>query len=157
MKDSELNYIEAIVMFCEKNIEIENVGKLINKLPQGETEIRGTTPQLYQERFTRFLVAVKGLEAYRMYLAMRNHFRSKTYNFLKSPYSKAKPETYDKRKDKYFFVKLSRKYDEKQLAQFYLSNFLADNCEWIGAMSANGERNYIEYQKEYNHYRHVSH
>ena len=32
MKDSELNYIEAIVMFCEeKNIEIENVGKLINK------------------------------------------------------------------------------------------------------------------------------
>lgn len=90
---------------------------------------------------------MKGLEAYRMYLAMRNHFRSKTYNFLKSPYSKAKPETYDKRKDKYFFVKLSRKYDEKQLAQFYLSNFLADNCEWIGAMSANGERNYIEYQK----------
>ena len=96
---------------------------------------------------------MKGLEAYRMYLAMRNHFRSKSYNFLKSPYSKAKPETYDKRKDKYFFVKLSRKYDEKQLAQFYLSNFLADNCEWIGAMSANGERNYIEYQKEYNHYR----
>jgi hypothetical protein len=32
VKDSELNYIEAIVMFCEeKNIEIENVGKLINK------------------------------------------------------------------------------------------------------------------------------
>ena len=32
VKDSELNYIEAIVMFCEeKNVEIENVGKLINK------------------------------------------------------------------------------------------------------------------------------
>lgn len=32
VKDSELNYIEAIVMFCEeKNIEIENVNKLINK------------------------------------------------------------------------------------------------------------------------------
>ena len=32
VKDSELNYIEAIVMFCEeKNIDIENVGKLINK------------------------------------------------------------------------------------------------------------------------------
>lgn len=32
VKDSELNYIEAIVMFCEeRNIEIENVGKLINK------------------------------------------------------------------------------------------------------------------------------
>ena len=32
VKDSELNYIEAIVMFCEdKNIEIENVNKLISK------------------------------------------------------------------------------------------------------------------------------
>ncbi len=32
VKDSELNYIEAIVMFCEeKSIEIENVNKLINK------------------------------------------------------------------------------------------------------------------------------
>lgn len=36
VKDSELNYIEAIVMFCEeRNIEIENVNKLINK-PQRE-------------------------------------------------------------------------------------------------------------------------
>jgi|TARA_B100001250_G_scaffold332354_1_gene297752 hypothetical protein len=32
VKDGELNYIESIVMFCEeKNIEIENVNKLINK------------------------------------------------------------------------------------------------------------------------------
>ena len=32
VKDSELNYIEAIVMFCEeKSIEIENVNKLISK------------------------------------------------------------------------------------------------------------------------------
>jgi hypothetical protein len=91
---------------------------------------------------------VTGIDAFRMYLAMRNHFNSKSYNFLRSPYSKAKPETYDKRKDKYFFVKLSRKYDEQQLAQFYLANFVADNCEWIGAMSAHGEKNYISYQKK---------
>lgn len=88
---------------------------------------------------------MKGLEAYRMYLAMRNHFKSKTYDFNRSPYSKAKPETYDKRKDKYFFVKLSRKYDEQELAQFYLANFVEDNCEWIGAMTAHGERNYQSY------------
>ena len=32
VKDGELNYIESIVMFCEeRNIEIENVNKLINK------------------------------------------------------------------------------------------------------------------------------
>tara|TARA_B100001996_G_scaffold350576_1_gene310026 strand:+ start:1442 stop:1705 length:264 start_codon:yes stop_codon:yes gene_type:complete len=32
VKDSELNYIEAICMFCEdKSIEIENVNKLISK------------------------------------------------------------------------------------------------------------------------------
>ena len=91
---------------------------------------------------------MNGLEAYRMYLAMRNHFKSKTYDFLRSPYSKAKPETYDRRKDKYFFVKLSRKYDEQQLVQFYLANFVQDNCEWIGAMSSKGERNYQEYIKK---------
>ena len=80
-----------------------------------------------------------------MYLAMRNHFKSKTYSFIRSPYSKAKEETYDKRKDKYFFVKLSRKYDEQELAQFYLANFVEDNSEWIGAMTAHGEKNYQEY------------
>ena len=32
VKDGSLNYIEAIVMFCEeKSIEIEGVNKLINK------------------------------------------------------------------------------------------------------------------------------
>jgi len=91
---------------------------------------------------------MNGLEAYRMYLGMRNHFKSKTYDFVRSPYGKAKKETYDKRKDKYFFVKLSRKYDEEQLTNFYLANFVADNCEWIGAMSAKGEKNYQEYIKK---------
>lgn len=32
VKDSELNYIEAILQFCEdKSIEIDSVGKLISK------------------------------------------------------------------------------------------------------------------------------
>jgi len=32
VKDSNLNYIEAVVQFCEdRNIEIETVGKLISK------------------------------------------------------------------------------------------------------------------------------
>ena len=86
-----------------------------------------------------------GYEAYRMYLAMRNHFKTKTYDFSKNQYAKAKQETYDKRKDKYFFIKLSRKYDEEELAKFYLANFVEENSEWIGSMTAHGERNYLDY------------
>ena len=86
-----------------------------------------------------------GYEAYRMYLAMRNHFKTKTYDFSKNQYAKAKQETYDKRKDKYFFIKLSRKYDEEELSKFYLANFVEENSEWIGSMTAHGERNYLDY------------
>ena len=88
---------------------------------------------------------MKGYDAYRMYLAMRNHFKTKTYDFARNQFAKAKQETYDKRKDKYFFIKLSRKYNEEELAKFYLANFVQENSEWIGAMTANGERNYVDY------------
>ncbi len=88
---------------------------------------------------------MKGYDAYRMYLAMRNHFKTKTYDFARNQFAKAKQETYDKRKDKYFFVKLSRKYNEEELARFYLANFVQENSEWIGAMTANGEKNYVDY------------
>ena len=88
---------------------------------------------------------MKGYDAYRMYLAMRNHFKTKTYDFGRNQFAKAKQETYDKRKDKYFFIKLSRKYNEEELARFYLSNFVQENSEWIGAMTANGEKNYLDY------------
>ena len=72
---------------------------------------------------------MKGYDAYRMYLAMRNHFKTKTYDFARNQFAKAKQETYDKRKDKYFFVKLSRKYNEEELARFYLANFVQENSE----------------------------
>ncbi len=91
---------------------------------------------------------MKGYDAYRMYLAMRNHFKTKKFNFANKQFAKAKEDTYDKRKDKYFFVKLSRKYDEQQLAKFYLANFVQENGEWIGAMSAHGEKHYLEYIKK---------
>ena len=76
---------------------------------------------------------------------MRNHFKTKTYDFTKNQYAKAKQATYDKRKDKYFFIKLSRKYDEEELSRFYLANFVEENSEWIGSMTAHGERNYLDY------------
>ena len=79
---------------------------------------------------------MKGIDAYRMYLAMRNHFKTKTYDFRRSPFGKAKEETYDKRKDKYFFIKLSRKYDEDELAMFYLDNFVEVYSEGFGARTA---------------------
>jgi len=58
--------------------------------------------------------------------------------------------SFNKRKDKYWFEKTSRKYSDKEVVDFLVSNFSsADNPQnlWIGEIINSGERNYAEWMK----------
>jgi hypothetical protein len=58
--------------------------------------------------------------------------------------------SFNKRKDKYFFEKTSRKYSDKEIVDFLVSNFVAtDNPSnlWIGEIINSGERNYQEWMR----------
>ena len=86
-------------------------------------------------------------DAYRFYQSLKLHFESDTYDAIKYNYkTSAKPQSFWKRKDKYFFAKVGRKFDDvSELIQYYAAHFVADN-NWIGEMVEN-EDVYTEWLK----------
>ena len=94
---------------------------------------------------------VTPFETYRTYLSMKSHFTNPKYDFFKyGGKSRATMTSFNKRKDKYWFEKTSRKYSDQQVLDFLLSNFVtADNPQnlWIGEIINSGERTYAEWMR----------
>lgn len=94
---------------------------------------------------------VKPFEVYQNYLSLKNHFTNPKYDYFKySGKSKASLTSFNKRKDKYFFERTSRKFSDKEVVNFLVSNFIAaDNPQnlWIGEIINSGEKNYSEWMK----------
>ena len=90
-------------------------------------------------------------ETYQTYLSMKSHFTNSKYDFFKyGGKSRATMTSFNKRKDKYFFEKTSRKYSDKEIVDFLLSNFVsADNPQnvWIGEIINSGERTYADWMR----------
>ena len=88
-------------------------------------------------------------DTYKQYLAYKNHFTKEKYDYHKyGGRSKAKVESFYKRRDRYFFEKMSRKYNDEQVKNFFLANFVAtDNPQgvWIGNIIKTGEVVYKEW------------
>ena len=82
-----------------------------------------------------------GFDVYKTYLAVKLHFASDTYDYYKyGGKVNAKLDTFTKRKDRYFFHKLSTKYAETDILDFFVANFLSDSKRWIGNLLANDGR-----------------
>ena len=94
---------------------------------------------------------VTPFETYQTYLSMKSHFTNRNYDFFKyGGKSRATMASFNKRKDKYWFEKTSRKYSDEEVLNFLLSNFVsANNPEnlWIGEIINSGERTYAEWMK----------
>ena len=90
-----------------------------------------------------------GFDVYKTYLAVKLHFTSDTYDYYKYDGKvNAKLDTFTKRKDRYFFHKLSTRYAETDILDFFVANFLADSKRWIGNLLANDGRDvYLDYKK----------
>ena len=94
---------------------------------------------------------VTPFETYQHYLSLKNHFTNPKYDFFKyGAKTRASMTSFNKRKDKYWFEKTSRKYSDKEVVDFLVSNFTAtDNPQnlWIGEIINSGERNYADWMK----------
>lgn len=94
---------------------------------------------------------VTPFETYQHYLSLKNHFTNPKYDFFKyGAKTKASITSFNKRRDKYFFEKTSRKYSDKEVVDFLVSNFVAtDNPQnlWIGQIINSGERIYTDWMK----------
>tara|TARA_S200000501_G_scaffold344143_1_gene355682 strand:+ start:1142 stop:1738 length:597 start_codon:yes stop_codon:yes gene_type:complete len=94
---------------------------------------------------------VTPFETYQTYLSMKSHFTNKKYDFIKyGGKSRATITSFNKRKDKYWFEKTSRKYSDQEITNFLLSNFVTtDNPKnlWIGEIINSGERIYADWTR----------
>ena len=96
-------------------------------------------------------MTVTPFETYQHYLSLKNHFTNPKYDFFRyGAKTRATITSFNKRKDKYWFEKTSRKYSDQEVVQFLVSNFVSsDNPQnlWIGEIINSGERNYAEWMK----------
>ena len=86
-----------------------------------------------------------------MYLSLKNHFTKDKYDFHKyCGKSRASVQSFYKRKDRYFFEKLSRQKTKEEIIDFFVSNFVSvsdPSTLWIGHLMREGEKNYIDWKK----------
>ena len=94
---------------------------------------------------------VTPFDAYKSYLGLKNHFTKEKYDYHRyGGKSRASLESFYKRRDRYFFEKLSRQKDDAEVVEFFVSNFVS--CDdpqslWIGEIVRNGEQNYTDWKK----------
>jgi hypothetical protein len=95
---------------------------------------------------------VNGFEVYKIYLAIKLHFTSKnqSYDFHKhNGRTTAKLETFTKRRDRYFFHKLSKSYSDKSIVDYFLSNFVSNTNIWVGdIIGKTGDETYKQWSKK---------
>ena len=94
---------------------------------------------------------MNGFEIYKVYLAVKLHFTSKnqSYDFHKhGGRTTAKLATFTKRRDRYFFHKLSKSYNSTTIVDYFVSNFVTNTNLWVGdIIGHSGDENYKEWSK----------
>ena len=88
-----------------------------------------------------------GFKAYKYYMAIKLHFTSKKYNVFETRGNvKGTREAFNSRNDRYIFEKLGQKYDDREMIQFFVSNFAYGNDTAIYGNSE-AEELYFEWQR----------
>ena len=94
---------------------------------------------------------VSPFETYKSYLGLKNHFTKEKYDYHKyCGKSRATVQSFYKRKDRFFFEKLSRQKNDEEVIDFFVSNFVG--CDdpqslWIGDIMRSGEGRYTDWKK----------
>ena len=87
-----------------------------------------------------------GFEVYKMYLALKLHFTSDSYDYFQyGGNAKASQVSFDQRKDKFFFVKLSRKFKDFELRDFFVANLIAEDKVYPATLVREVAKNNSEY------------
>ena len=91
-------------------------------------------------------------DAYKCYLSLKNHFTKDKYDYHKyCGKSRATVQSFYKRKDRFWFEKLARNKNNKEVEEFFISNFITctdPSKLWIGEMIREGEVRYTEWKKK---------
>jgi len=90
-------------------------------------------------------------DAYKQYLSLKNHFTKEKYDYHKyCGKSRATVQSFYKRKDRFWFEKLSRNKSDQEVIEFFISNFVTCTDPgklWIGEMIREGEGRYTSWKR----------
>jgi len=91
---------------------------------------------------------MEAIEAYKIYLALKNHFTLDTYDYFRyNKTAKVSHDSFLKRRDKIFFAKLGNK-KNIHLEEFLIANFIYQTTMWIGELlSDESEERYKNWKK----------
>ena len=91
-------------------------------------------------------------DAYRCYLSLKNHFTKDHYDYIKQRgKTRATKQAFYKRKDRFWFEKFARQKSDKEVEEFFVSNFIYSTdpgTMWIGEMMKEGEGRYTDWKKK---------
>ena len=91
-------------------------------------------------------------DAYKCYLAMKNHFTKDNYDYQKYRGKvRATNQAFYKRKDRFWFEKFARQKSDQEVEEFFVANFTScsdPESLWIGEMIKEGEVRYQDWQKK---------
>ena len=92
---------------------------------------------------------ITAYETFQLYNALKLHFTGNYDYFKYSGKSNVSIDSFEKRKDKYHFYKLSRKYTNKEeMKNFLVANFVDNEQLWVGDLLNEGaQQNYLRRQK----------
>jgi hypothetical protein len=88
---------------------------------------------------------MEAIDTYLMYCALKAHFGKTDYDFVTyHGKTRIKRDSFYKRKDRGFFVKISRKYKtEENIKNYFVSNFIKDGKGYVSNFS---DENYEEWK-----------
>lgn len=94
---------------------------------------------------------VTPFEVYQTYLSFKNHFTREKYDYFKyAGKTNASITSFNKRRDRYFFEKMSRQKSDIEIKEYFLSNFITEDSSkiWIKEIIQNGEGKYTNWKKK---------
>ena len=75
-------------------------------------------------------------DVYTTYLAMKKHFTDAKFDFFRyNGKTRASIAAFNKRRDKYFFERMSRKLSDDEVKMYFIANFIATenpSAVWVG-------------------------
>jgi hypothetical protein len=90
-------------------------------------------------------------DVYKQYLAIKNHFSKSNYDYFKyAGKSRASIKSFNTRKDKYWFERMSRQKTDDEIKNYYVANFVDTDTPdrlWIGEIFRDGEQKYQNWMK----------
>ena len=92
---------------------------------------------------------MNGYDLYGLYQAIKLHFTSESYNFFHyDGKTRISVDSFQKRRDKFLFHRLARKYRDDEMVSFLVANFVHSDDNWTKSLlEEEAEETYREWKR----------